>query len=89
MVPTAASLLIVPHAGGKVKMGSSYFPLDPDGLRGKRLVAARNEIQSVRDEMLDGIYDQSETDNAVYDGGALARLATAINLIDYCLRAEK
>ena len=64
-------------------MGSGYFPISKMDEDGKRLMKAVVLVEEVKSELLDAIYDgdDGQFDNAASDGGSLARLGVAIDLI--------
>lgn len=63
-------------------MGSGYFPLGKsDGEWWDQLTQAADLITSVCDDMLDAVYGNDQTDNAASDGGSMALLRLAAQLV--------
>jgi len=64
-------------------MSSAYFPMSDSVEGGKDLLKAASLVKAVSDRLRDSVYsgDDGQFDNSASDGGSLARLELAVNLI--------
>lgn len=62
-------------------MSSGYFPLLKDSDSAKKLMEAQKLISEVVGDLVGDIYTQDQVDNAAQDGGSLALLNLAIQIL--------
>jgi hypothetical protein len=64
------------------KMGSGYFPLEKNSAERETIIVLLKQIRKIIDSVADYGFENSQIDNAFFDGCYIGRIRAGIELIE-------